>query len=92
MRDYHNMDGTVVQWSPALDRHVYPEGFHAFDLFAPESHVGKRFVRISVLRRALHGSGIGSSITENCLVPAGVDDGRGAGSASTDTPVRRGVF
>lgn len=37
--------------------HVYPGGYHAFDIFAPTSNVGQRFTteRNHVLKRALHG-------------------------------------
>lgn len=41
----------------ATDLHVYPGGYHGFDLFGPDAAVSQRFVRDrdDALRRALHG-------------------------------------
>jgi acetyl esterase/lipase len=45
----------LIDAGVAAELHVYPGAFHAFDVFAPESQVSRRFVaeRDAALRRAL---------------------------------------
>lgn len=46
----------LMQAGVPTELHVYADGFHAFDLFAPESDAAQRFTAeyTRLLKRALH--------------------------------------